>query len=164
MEEFLGGLLFGLLLGLLGVALLAKGRWALSKEIKGLNDAMVRINASHAETVRLRDEEIAKQKAIADGVRTRLKSLEASSKGGAAAKLEMLETALRIATERYPDLARVLPEAVEKAQSEMSEVESGQRRFLPFKLSALRLTGRKTGSPETIDAEVDGGETDPQEG
>jgi hypothetical protein len=48
-------------------------------------------------------------------------------------------------------LARVLPEAVAEAEKELEDVERGVRRFLPFKLSALRLPlARK----DATDAEV----------
>jgi|GEM_PF-5818077 len=152
MEQFFGGFLFGALLGLLGVLYMAGSKWQLGRSVKDLQRSMVLQNESHAETLRLRDEETARVKAKSEGLRTRLKSLETSSKGNAAAKLEVLETALRIATERHPELARVLPEAVEAAQAEMEEVEDGKRRFLPFKLGSLRLLNG--GKKEAVDAEV----------
>jgi hypothetical protein len=151
MEQFLGGLLFGLLLGLLGTLWQAGGKWQLGKSVKELERSMVLTNQAHAETLRLRDEETGRIKKELDGVRSRLKSLETSSKGKPAAKLEVLETALRIASERHPELARVLPEAVSAAEAELVEVEQGKRRFLPFALSSLKMI---TGKKDAVDAEV----------
>ena len=150
MDQFFGGFLFGVLLGLLGVLYLAGTKWQLGKRVRSLEQSMIHQNEAHAETLRQRDANTAKVKAEAEGLRTRLKALETSSKGGAAQKLELLETALQIATERHPELARVLPEAVAQAEEAMQEVETGKRRFLPFKIGSLRLPGSK----KDVDAEV----------
>jgi hypothetical protein len=151
MEQFFGGFLFGALLGLLGILYLAGTKWQLGKAVRELERSMVLQGQAHAETLRQRDDNTSKVKAEAEGLRARLKALETSSKGSAAAKLELLETALQIATERHPELARVLPEAVAAAEDAMKDVESGKRRFLPFKLSALRLPG--SARKDAIDAE-----------
>lgn len=151
MDGFLGGFLFGLLLGLLGLLYIAATKWKLGRSIRDLEKAMVLQTQAHAETLRLRDQETEKHKMRAEGALTRLRSLETSTKGAAAAKLETLETALRIASERHPELARVLPEAVAAAQVELVEVEEGTRRFMPFKLPSLKLPRRQ---PEATPAEV----------
>ncbi len=160
MDGFLGGFLFGLLLGLLGLLYIAATKWKLGRSIKDLEKAMVLQNKAHAETVRLRDQETERHKLRADGAMTRLRALETSSKGGAASKLETLETALRIASERHPELSRVLPEAVAAAQQELVEVEEGKRRFLPFKLPSLALPRRKA---DAVPAEVIEEETESAE-